>query len=269
MTTIDAPWVGDMTDADYFANPAFSHSDAKLLTNTTPAKFRWIKDNHHRDNKPEFDFGHAVHELVLGEGAGIDIIDADNWKKKADQEARKESWAAGRAPLLTREYEEAKACAAAVTEHPTAAKLLANRTHTEQAMFWPDGNLTLKAKLDLVAGPVGADLKTTDDASTDKFGRSAANFGYATQDAWYREAMRQCLGIDDPLFVFIVVEKSPPYLVNCIQLDPYDVELGARANRLAIEQYRTCVETGNWPGHGDGVNEASLPRWWEIEHETN
>lgn len=255
-----------LPDDDYFALPALSHSDLKLLD--PPARYRWIKDNQAQTFKAEFDFGHAVHELALGSGPGIDIIDAADWRTNAAKAARDESRAAGRAPLLAADYDRAKQCADAIRTHPVAAKLLDHMDHTEIALVWDDDGLTRKAKLDGVTGRFGFDLKTTDRADTAAFGRSAGKFGYATQDAWYRDAMRACLGIDDPAFLFLVVEKEPPHLVNVIQLDEYDVELGARRNRHRMDLYRTCCETGVWPAYGDGINQAQLPRWAEIDMET-
>lgn len=268
--TYEVPGIYDVDDATYFAHDALSHSDLKLLLSTSPAKFRWIKDNRVRENKPQFDFGHVVHELVLGEGAGIDVIDAENWRTNAAKEARDAAHEAGRAPILAGEYEVAKACAEAVTRHPVAAKLLSNRTHTEVALLWRDGDLMLKAKIDGVAGRFGFDLKTTDQgAGTDSFARSAAKYAYATQAAFYSEAMRQCMGIDSPEFLFVVVETEAPHLVNVVQIDTYDLELADRRNRSGIELYRRCVESGEWGAYGDGINVATLPRWWEIENEIN
>lgn len=255
----------DWTDADYFAHPALSHSDTKLLD--PPAVYRWVKDNQARSNKPAFDFGHVVHELVLGTGAGIDVIDVADWRTKAAKEARAESYEAGRAPILTADHDRAKQCADAVRLHPVACKLLDHADYRELAMVWDDGDVERKAKADAITGRFGIDLKTTDRAATDAFGRSAGKFGYATQDAWYRDAITACLDVEDPAFLFIVVEKNPPYLVNVIELDPYDVELGARRNRARIDLFRQCRDTDTWPAYGDSINQAQLPRWAELDME--
>lgn len=257
-----------MTDAEYFADPALSHSDTKLLMPPrTPARFRHIKDTNTKEFKAEYDFGHVVHELVLGEGAGIDVIDAPDWRTKDAKAARDESRAAGRAPILIDEYTKAKQCADGVRLHPLARQLLDAAEYREAALFWEDDGVRRKAKLDLIAANIGADLKTADSADTHRFARMAAAYGYFTQDPWYRDGMTACLGIEDPKFLFVVVEKEPPHLVNVIELDPYDVELGRRRNQRALDLYRQCVETGEWPGFGDDVNRAELPRWARIAEE--
>lgn len=257
----------DWTDAEYFAHDALSHSDTKLLARS-PAYYHHVKTTGDKDFKAEFDFGHVVHELALGEGAGIVVVDADSWRTKAAQEAKKEARAEGKAPLLRDEYEQAKACAEAVTRHPIARKLWDTADHFEIAATWDDGDVPRKAKLDLVAGRFGVDLKTTDYAETEAFGRSAGKYGYATQDAWYRDALTEAFGIDEPEFLFVVVEKRPPFLVNVIKLDPYDVDLGHKRNGQMVDLYRRCRDTDTWPAYGDGINQAQLPRWAEIEMET-
>lgn len=265
MTALDEP--GVMDDATYFAHPALSHSDTKLLLRS-PAYYRWAKDRGVRHDKPQYDFGHVVHELALGVGAGIDVIDAADWRTKAAKEARDASRAAGRAPLLQHEYDSAKTCADAIREHPLARKLLDHMDHTEVACIWDDDGVQRRAKMDAVTGRFVIDLKTTTEADTESFGRSAGKFGYHTAAAWYLDAARHFLNIDDPKFLFVVVEKEPPHLVNVIELDPYGVELGAKRNRRMIDLYRHCVETDTWPAFGDGINQANLPRWAEIEEET-
>lgn len=255
----------DMTDVEYFGHAALSHSDAKLILDT-PARYRWIKD-HPRPYTPHFEFGHVVHTLVIGVGPDIYVVEAADWRTAAARESRDSALARGFSPILAPEFDEAKACADAVRLHPLAARLLDHLDHVEQAGIWLDGDIERKAKLDGVCGRFGIDLKTTVDASTDHFGRAAGKYAYATQQAWYEDALQACFDIPDPEFLFVVVEKHPPYLVNIIKLDRYDIELGARRNRAAIDLYRQCRDTDTWPAYGDGINTAQLPRWWEIEQE--
>lgn len=256
----------DMSDADYFAHPALSHSDAKLLLDS-PARFRWVKDHDDRPYRPEFEFGHAVHEMALGKGAGIVVVDAADWRTKAAQAQRDKALGAGKAPMLTTDHTQAEACAAAVRAHPVAKNLLDHLDHVEAVAIWDDGDVQRRAKLDGICGRFAVDLKTTVDASTDAFGLSAARYHYAGQAAWYIDALA-AVGIDDPHLLFIAVEKHPPHLVNVIELDPYDVQLGAHRNRTAIDLYRRCRDAGEWPAYGDGINTAQLPRWAEILMET-
>lgn len=256
-----------MPDAEYFALDALSHSDTKTLEHS-PAKFRYLRDHPREATEPTDDmrFGSAVHSLVLG-GPAVVHIEADNYQTKAAREQRDEAEDAGNIPLKTKDYMRAVECAHAVRNHPVAAKLLDNAEHRELVCVWDDNGVELRAKIDAVCGRFGVDLKTTQNASTDAFARSIGTYNYWSQDAWYREAMRQCLGISDPAFVFIAVEKDPPYLVNVVQLEDYAVDLGHKRNERLIAVYRECVAADAWPAFGDGINQVTLPRWVEMQEE--
>lgn len=266
-TTITEPGIyPDMTDAEYFGGPGLNHSTLRWLMEHPPAVTRYRLDNPEHEATADMIFGTAVHALVLG-GAPIAPIAADSWRSNVAKEARDEALADGRIPLLVVDAVRAEEVADKVRVHPLAAKLLATADHTEVVVKWFDGDLLMKAKFDGISGRYVWDLKTTYNADANAFGRSAAKYGYATQAAMYLDGARS-LGIDDPQFLFVAVEKEPPYLVNVIKLDDYDVELGAGRLRKAIETYRECANSGHWPGYSEGVQVAQLPRWAEIEMET-
>jgi len=265
-TTTEAG-VFEMSDADYFALDALSHSDCKLLLDS-PAKFEYLRRNP-SDAKPPTDdmrFGSAVHAILLG-GPTVQKVDADSWRTNAAKEMRAEAEAGGDIALLTDDYKRAFACANAAYEHTLAAKLLAAADETEVVAIWDDGDIQRRAKLDARSGRFGVDVKTTYNAGTDDFGRSAAKYGYASQAAFYMDALTACWGIDNPAFLFVVIEKTPPFLVNVIEIDPYDLELGRRNNRRALDLYRQCRDTDTYPAYGDGINVCEMPKWWQYEME--
>jgi len=110
--------VHGLPDAAYHSRPELSSTEARLLLQS-PAKYRWRKDNPPViDDSPKFDIGKAVHAKVLGQGAEVVVIDADDWRSKAARDARQEARDAGKAPLLTREFEAVNAMAESVLAHP-------------------------------------------------------------------------------------------------------------------------------------------------------
>ncbi|MGI5162769.1 PD-(D/E)XK nuclease-like domain-containing protein [Spirillospora sp. CA-253888] len=99
-------------------------------------------------------------------------------------------------------------------------------------------------------------------AEPGKWSRAAHEHGYHCQAAWYLDAIQALdLGGRDSAFVFIVQEKTPPYVVSVIELDNDALALGHALNRKAIHTYLTCTETGHWPGYSDDVVHVSLPPW--------
>lgn len=269
-----APGVYDIPEADYFAaTDALSCSGAKLLLPPgCPALFRYRQD--HPERKRAWDFGTAAHRLVLGQGADFIVIDADSYRTKAAQKARDEAQAAGAAPVLTHEHAQILAMAEAIRRHPLAGPLLAEGIgEPEQSLFWVDHETGVprRCRADWLPGPdywgryIVTDYKTCVSASPAAITKTIANYGYYQQDAWYLDGVR-ALGLDDdPAFVFIFQEKTPPYLVNVADIGPEDRQTGRARNRQAIERFRDCTESGLWPGYeadtDDGITHISLPPW--------
>ncbi len=76
------PGVYDDLPAEYYhADPALSASGMKLLLDPgCPALYRYERD-HPQPPKATFDFGHAAHRLVLGDGAKLRVLDYDDWRR--------------------------------------------------------------------------------------------------------------------------------------------------------------------------------------------
>lgn len=264
-TTID--WAGllqqGIPDTDYHAQPTLSSTGARKLL-ACPARFKWERDNP-PENKRVFDFGKVAHTLVLGEGSDIVVVDADNWVTKAAKEQRDAAYQARATPVLRAEYDAAVAIRDAVMNHDTARELFAEGAaelsggYTDESTgiglrFRPDWLTTLDQR------PVCIDLKTTASADPKEFARSVAKFGYHAQAEWYLDGLT-ANGVEDPLFLFVAVEKTAPYCVSVIELDPEALAEGARLNRRAIDLFARCVETGTWPAYGPGIHTVSLPGW--------
>jgi len=106
------------------------------------------------------------------------------------------------------------------------------------------------------------DLKSSRDARPEAFSRAMAAFGYYRQAPWYLDGVNAVLGegtVTD--FVFVVVEKYPPYGVGVYVLDRRDIERGRRENELALKKLAWCYEKDQWPGYGARISPIGLPRW--------
>jgi hypothetical protein len=281
---IDQPGVYDLDEVTYFADPvpagSLSASGAKLLLPPScPALFRHAADNPPK-TKREFDLGHAAHKFALGVGAELVPVHADDWRTKAAKEAAAEARADGKIPLLAREVAQVKAMAAALRRDPYASALL-NPDHgkPEQSIFWFDeaAGIWRRARLDWLpdAGRsrfIIPDYKTSTSANPEDFRKSVHNFRYHVQDAWYRDAVKAVNLADDPLFVFIVQMKEPPYLVSVVQLDAEAQRVGRELADQAIGIYRDCTEVGYWPGYtvpgsDNAIPEIGLPSWAVRAHD--
>ena len=265
--------VYDVPEAQYHADPALSQSGAKLLLDC-PAKYR-----HRMDTGPqvkdEFDFGHAAHAKVLGVGLDVVVIDADDWRTKAAQEAKAAAHADGKTPLLAKDAEKVDAMATALENHAGARAILTRPGEAEVSMWWTehselyDADVPCRGRIDwltttLDGRPVVLDYKTTVDASPAAFAKNVANYRYDMQAVAYRRGHEAVTGTDS-LFILLVQEKWPPYLPALYVLDWQFEDRGTRAWERAIDLYAACTATGEWPGHPTDITELSPPRWATYE----
>ncbi|RJU02002.1 recE [Arthrobacter frigidicola] len=257
-----------ISSEDYHRGPGFSSSGARTLTSKTPAHFRHQQT--HPTYSDAFDMGTAAHSVILeNDYTGILEVDAPNWLTKAAKEAKSEARAAGLVPLLSKDLRAVEAMHASVLAHDRARTILQGGK-AEQSVYWHHETGTLlkarpdKFNPDSALGPLIVDLKTTISADPEKFSKSVADYGYHQQQAWYEDGLK-AHGFDAK-FVFVLVEKAPPYLVNVVELDPYAVELGRFANDKAIRLYNECTTNDHWPGY-PVAEPVHLPLWAERQAE--
>ncbi|TDB83427.1 hypothetical protein E1264_28530 [Actinomadura sp. KC216] len=273
---IERPGAYDDIDADvYHADPvpggSLSSSEARrLLPPSCPALFRHYKDHpEQRTSTKALDFGSAAHAVVLeGDESSIVAVDAKDYRTKAAQQQRDAARAAGKTPLLPHELATVREMAAALKANPLAARLL-ERGQAERSLFWADKDTGVRrrARLDWHREKRGGrvivpDYKTAVSAEPRAFGRAVREHGYHVQAAWYLDGLRALdLGDETSAFVFIVQEKTPPYVVTVAELDADALALGHALTRRAIDIYQECTEAGVWPGYSTDIVHVSLPPW--------
>lgn len=152
--------------------------------------------------------------------------------------------------------------------------------------------------------PVIIDYKTTTDASYKAFSKDVVSYGYYFQSAMYSEGLIQnnlcprlikgkpkkrwkkdeetgkrkyyteypetiVMGgtegeVMHPRFIFIVQEKSEPYMINVFEMDMDYLTAGHDKFRELIGTYVSCESTGFWPGYLGPFNEPNIltiPTW--------
>jgi len=269
---IDTPGVYDIPEDYYHADPipggSLSSSGArKILPPSCPAIFRH-EQLHGQQHRPVFDFGHAAHKRVLGVGAPICVVDAPDWRTKAAREQRDAAYAAGHVPVLAAEAAVVEEMSAAILAHPVASMLLdPDAGKPEQSLFWQDGDIWCRARLDFLRHPdesgriIVVDYKTCLSAEPAAIAKSVASYGYHQQAAFYSAGVR-ALGLADEVgFLFVCQEKTAPYLVTIAEVDALALRIGQARNEQALEVYAECKATDTWPGHTDDIALIALPAW--------
>ena len=276
---INAPCaVENLPENIYHADPvqggSLSYTGMKEILKS-PAHYRHYMDTP-RIEKPAFDYGHIVHALVLGTDLQVVELPFTDYRTKAAREARDDVYAAGNTPLKEGELDPLKEVAEAVLAHPTARALFENDGPTELSMFAPDpvSGVWVRGRADKVSEWEGkavlVDLKTTPDADPREFNREAvARFRYYLQAAvygWLYQATNP-MPVSVPEMLFVAVSKTEPHLVSVNRLDwAYD-DLGQTAMRTALNTYKACMNTGEWPGYPTEVSLLEPPTWLIYEND--
>lgn len=280
MTAWTGPGAYDIPEDTYHADllvpgGSLSYSGAKkLLPPSCPALFKYDRD-HGQAPKAAYDFGHAVHSLVLGSGAPLRVIDAADWRSNVAKGERDAAYALGEVPLLKSDYAVVRAAAEAVAAHPIAGPLFGQEGVAEQSLYWttdvdmghyaervwrrcrPDWQTRLPD-----GRPLGVDLKTCVSAEPHAISKAVWNFRYDMQHAGYVDGMRAAHGYDvEPAFLFVFVEKTAPHLVTVCELDGDAIATGRAANDRALRIYADCMSSDVWPGYVDDIPLITLPPW--------
>lgn len=263
--------VHDLDEVEYHAHPALSSTQARLLLEPGgPALYDHAR-RHPEPPKKAYDVGTAVHTRVLGIGSGVQAYPDELLAKNgAASTAEAKAWAAevratGGVPLKQAEVDVVEAMAESLLAIPKARRVLELSADREVSVFAtdPDTGVECRARFDVFPdfggpSPIAGDVKTTaKGADPRQFGRAAAEHGYPTQEAHYLDTLLWATGEQVP-FVFLVVEKAPPYLAAVRELPPDMREAGALYAAHARQIYADCTEAGAWPGlDPDDITTAS------------
>lgn len=263
-----------MKEKEYRKHPAISRSELWHIRES-PQKFKYYKENTPAPT-PSLLFGQVFHKMLLEPDAFNDefVIAPEANRRTKDGKQMWEAFVANhenQTIIPVEMYEQAKEMCEAVKREPLAVKLLNGAA--EVPFFWTD-EMTgedCKCRVDVLnteyRQPIIVDVKTTADASTESFIRSAINYGYDFQAAMYSEGVEKNIG-KKAMFVFIAVEKEPPFSVNILQADELMLRRGYDLFREYIGIYHDCKTSGNWYGYLgklNQINNLALPAYLAKE----
>jgi len=262
-----------MENADYHAHPAISKSHLDLIARS-PLHY-WA-----RFIDPKRIILEPTPAMRLGSALHTHVLELDKWDRDyavapdgidRRTKAGKETWAAfeadavGKTMLSRDEADHVMHMGRAILSHPAAAMLLGLPGKAETTHMWTDGatGLECKCRPDWLTsdGTIVIDLKTTEDASPAGFRKSIAQWRYHVQAAWYTHSLEQATGIRPMQFIFIAVEKKPPYAVAVYAADEQMIEHGMKTAMRDLQRIAECRAAERWPGYSDQIEMISLPAW--------
>lgn len=263
----------EMTNEEYHAAPGISKSGLDKVAKS-PRHYwaRYVDPNRGLEKStPAMVLGTATHVAVLEtEQFAVRYVAAPECDKRTKEgKAIFEKFnaeAGDRIVLTADEYALALRLSEAVQAHPIASGLLRNG-EAEQTYFATDRDTgaLIKCRPDwLTEGGWLVDLKTTDDASPSGFGRSAANFRYDVQAAWYSDVLEQLYGKAPEHFIFIAVEKSAPYAIGVYYITPEQIATARDKMQRDLARIVACQASGVWPDYGEEPMALRLPNWANL-----
>ena len=259
-----------IANADYHGSDELSRSTASSLLTTSPAKVRWERENP-RPSSSALVMGGCFHSMVLEP----ECLDEEYAVKPPDIDGKspltkyyKETFAAMQEERPDAQWlkpDEWKTClgmAEAVLSNPVYTHYASDiEAIAEGTGYFNYNGASAKVRPDLYTsdGTI-IDLKSTQDASEAGFRKSCRTFGYNFQACWYLEAMR-ALGLPAKQFIFIISEKSPPYLTASYALTESEIDRQKPRMQKACEIWATCMDSGVWPGYPEEVVTLDLSRF--------
>ena len=237
--------------ADYHAAPGFSKSDLDLIARS-PAHYR----HGEREVTPAMRLGTAVHACVLEpETWESRYVRALGKRGKTDSDA-----APDQTGLTAADWETCLRLRDAVWNHPTCQDLFWEG-QAEHSAWWidPDTLLLCKCRPDWSRPGWLMDLKTTTDASPAGFARAVERYRYHVQAAYALDGWPEAGGGTVEQFLFIAVEKTPPFAVGLYELSPATLRQGRRLYQQALRTAEDCLTRQHWPGYDPDITVLDLP----------
>jgi hypothetical protein len=286
VTRITEPGIyPNMPAADYFADPcpqpSLTQSVAKLLIDRSPAHAWWhhprLNPAFERNEDSKFSIGNVAHALLLGRGKDFVVVQADDWRSKAERDKRDEAQAAGKVAVLTEQHDRASQMAAVARQRLARLDIPLAQGAAEAVIAWREGALWFRAMLDWLAADCALilDYKTT--------AASASPLALPTKlvsDGWDVQAAMHERGLDviDPSgagrrrHIFLCQECDPPYALSVSELSESVMTMGRKKLAYAVDLWAACMRADDWPSYPGEVQRPAYPshleaRWLAREME--
>jgi len=265
--------LSEVPNEEYHARTELGHSDV-LRISRSPLEYRYHKEHPVDPSLKALIIGSAFHTAVLEPekfSSGYLILPEDidgrgprtaHYREALEQmkvERPHKKW------LAASDYDLVMNLAESVLAHPVLQEALDRPHRTEGTAFFNGWGCECKCRPDLTsfrgARTVDViDLKSCQDASPAGFAKAMANWGYDVQKVFYERGLREN-SLEVKRFLFVAVEKTPPYLCGVHEIHKDDLFTARTIIRQACATYLDCRARDVWPGYGTGVHKVRLPAW--------
>lgn len=259
---------------DYVALDRVNHSRLKRLKDSPWHYQRTVKSKESAD----LAFGKAFHSLLLEpEDFALRYVPAPTGNKNSNayKDAASSLKEKGQEPIGSDDWVRLHSMREAVLSDPFTRQLF-REGQAEASLLFEDAltDLPCKARLDWLPRDynIVVDLKTTRSGSPDSLRKSAWDYGYHTQAAFYSLGWEIAHGTALDAFLFVFVEKptdpeDTPLPPQLYELDTAFRQMGERQVRDWLTQLKRCYATYGdqpWPHYTQGLTSLNAPYWAKL-----
>lgn len=248
----------DMSNDAYHLDPAISSSDVKAVYNKSLLHWKYSV----RKETAAFDLGSAVHAMVLE--PDLELVRRGPADRRGDKwkDAKMAADLDGIILLPEGEYDVAETIAANVLANMPA--WMDRAGYREASFFARDrlADLNTKCRPDIFIPDDGLviDLKTCQSASPRMFSRDVHTYAYNLQAAFYLRVLQDA-GFEADRFVFLAVEKEPPYAVGIHEIDADYLDTSHAIVTQMLLKIRDAKETNSYTTGWPEINMIGRPGW--------
>jgi len=277
------PGVYDISEEDYHADPcpepSLSASICKVMWQES-CLHAWMKHpklnpDFEPENRKEWDLGSAAHAVLLERNwSKIEVIDADDWRKKVTQEARDEAYKNGLIPTLNKHMADIDEMVKVVESFIAETELVGifNNGKPEQTLIARHEGAWLRSRLDWLTTEraIILDYKTRPKGSAHPevwIRTTLFKMDFDIQAYMYQLLNHLTGGPEDAKFIFLVQQATKPYACSLVGAGPSVIDSGKRKFQTCLHKWKWCLEHNKWPGHETRICWAETPAWQlqEIE----
>lgn len=257
----------------YHAFPALSSSQFKHLLKSS--KHWSAEQQKEKERKDHFDFGSALHTYALERelwNEEVIVAPQVNKRTKEGRETWKNFLEQNKEKTIIEEKDvgKIKTMYQSLKENSDFMQVMTEGM-PELSVFTEMNGVMCRCRPDWIDIDRGfmVDLKTTQDASKEKFVDHIYNFGYHRQAAFYLDVFYEATGIRLQGYGIIALEKEPPYAVCSHQLHTDFLGIGREEYKKAFARYKMAVKEEKLEGYETGFHTAVPKPWMYYRTEDN
>lgn len=212
-----------------------------------------------REESAAFRFGSAFHAAVLEPGLFEEDYVRTSYRTRTLKAYREEEEEhPGRTLLTESEGWMIDGMLESIHSHARAAELLLDAGGNPELSafaYYEGAEMNLRGRFDMFRSDGNRaqiiDLKTCQDASPRGFEKSVRQWGYHRQAAMYSMLAKLC-GFEHVDFIFVAVDKKPPFATGVYTLSASDEERGWDEVFRSLQALRQCMDEDKWPSYAGG-----------------